>query len=190
VRKENFGDLDYDRIYFDENSWEALDPGLVRQGEADEMDRFKKQGVYEYRSRAEAQADKEGNFVKVKWVRINKGTREKQRVRCRLVAQELGFGVKDDELYAGTPSLATMKMMVSFYASCSDPDIVLKVIDEKCIFVRRGPEKNIHRTSVPRPLQRWLMGGPAGEVNVWYQRRPTDMESNGRQLYENARLFD
>ena len=43
-------------------------------------------GVYEYVSRAEAEKDETGKFVKVKWVRTKKG----DGVRCRLVAQELG----------------------------------------------------------------------------------------------------
>ena len=31
-------------------------------------------------------------------------------IRCRLVAQELGYGERIDELFSGTPSLMTMKM--------------------------------------------------------------------------------
>jgi len=154
--KENFGQRDYDQIYFDENCSEALDPELVRQGEAEEMDRFKKQGVYVYRSREQAANDKEGKFVKVKWVRINKGTSEQQRIRCRLVAQELGFGVKDDELYAGTPSLATMKMMLSFFASSPDPDVVLKVIDVKSAFLYGEARRSIY---IELPSQDPYSGG-------------------------------
>ena len=52
----------------------------------------------------------DGKFVKVKWVSTNKGTKDEQVVRCRLVAQELGYGQRMGELFAGTPSLAAVKM--------------------------------------------------------------------------------
>ena len=63
-------------------------------------------GVYEYVSRAQAETDDSGKFVKVKWVRVKKG----EAVRCRLVAQELGYGERLDELFAGTPSLGSVRM--------------------------------------------------------------------------------
>ena len=72
--KTSYGHQNLDQVYFDENTWDALDPKLVRQAEAEEMTRFRKQGVYSYHERWEALQDKEGQFVKVKWVRINKGT--------------------------------------------------------------------------------------------------------------------
>ena len=90
-----------DYSYYDENSWEELDPKQVLKGELEEYERFCKMGVYEYANRAQAENDNTGKFVKVKWVRVKKG----EGVRCRLVAQELGYGERLDELFAGTPSL-------------------------------------------------------------------------------------
>ena len=88
-----------DFAYYDENTWEELDSKQVEKGEKDEFERFSKMGVYECVSRAEAEKDETGKFVKVKWVRTKKG----DGVRCRLVAQELGYGERLDELLAGTP---------------------------------------------------------------------------------------
>ena len=79
-----------DYAYYDENTWEELDPKGVEAGERDELERFHKMGVYTYVSRQQAQEDPNDKFVKVKWVRVNKGSREKPNIRCRLVAQELG----------------------------------------------------------------------------------------------------
>ena len=101
-----------DMEYFDENTWEALDAENVMEGERVELDRFGKMGVYDYASRAQALSDPEGKFVKVKWVRTNKDSSKEQVVRCRLVAQELGYGEKMDELFAGTPSLMTVKLVL------------------------------------------------------------------------------
>lgn len=91
--------------YSDEQTWKKSDPVLVEQGERAELDRFKKRGVDEYVSRDQAQSYSVGKIVKVKWARANKASEEHHEVRCRLVAQELGYGERLDELFAGTPSL-------------------------------------------------------------------------------------
>ena len=96
-----------DMTYFDENTGEALDPRLVQAGEAEELQRFAKMGVYGYADRQAAYDDPDGVFVNVKWVRTNKGTKHKPQVKCQLVAQELGYGTCMDEQYANTPSLCT-----------------------------------------------------------------------------------
>ena len=89
--------------YFDEKSWELLDAKLVVAAEKEEMSRFKKMQVYTYVKRQEAEMDDEGKFVKVKWVRVNKGCKMNLKIRCRLVAQEVAYGERIDELFAGTP---------------------------------------------------------------------------------------
>ena len=58
----------------------------------------------------EAENDPAAKFLKVKQARVNKDTKTEQRIRCGLVAQELSDGSKDDELFAGTPSLTAMKL--------------------------------------------------------------------------------
>ena len=103
-----------DMTYFDENTGEVLDERLVRAAEAEELSRFTKMGVYSYAERSEAVQDPGGIFVNLKWVRVNKGTKEKPQVKCRLVAQELAYGERMDELYANTPSLQSVRMALAF----------------------------------------------------------------------------
>ena len=55
-------------------------------------------GVHQYESRAEAEKDETKKFVKVERVRTKKG----DGVWCRLVAQELGYGERPDELSLGS----------------------------------------------------------------------------------------
>ena len=62
-----------DYAYYDENSWEELDPKHLQKGELEEYNRFCKMGVYEHVSREQAEKDNTGKFVKVKWVRVKKG---------------------------------------------------------------------------------------------------------------------
>ena len=142
--KEQFGTIDYDQVYLDENSWGPLDPALVRQGEQEEMERFHKMGVYDYCSRQDALQYHEGKFIKVKWVRINKGTTSEPKVRCRLVCQELGYGTRDDELYAGTPALSIVKMMISRFASSGHIKRTLAIIDVKCAFLYGDVRRKIY----------------------------------------------
>ena len=51
-----------DYSYYDENSWEELDPKQVLKGEREEYERFCKMGVYEYVSRAQAENNDSGKL--------------------------------------------------------------------------------------------------------------------------------
>ena len=66
--------------------------------------------------RQTARQDGEGIFVKVRWVRVNKGTKTNPHMKCRLAAQELGYGTRMDELYENTPSLSCIKLAMLFAA--------------------------------------------------------------------------
>ena len=129
--------------HFDEDTWEELDPELVKVAEQDEMERFRKMGVYHV-PRHEAERDPMGKFGKVKWVRTNKGTTTSPKVRCRLVAQELGFGSKEDELFAGTPSMTAVKMILAKMANNRSKDMELMVVDVKCAFLYGKMRRNVY----------------------------------------------
>ena len=132
-------DQSLDKYYdFDENSWEPLDNNLVKVGEKEEMDRFKKMGVYRYVDRRVALNDPDGNFVKVKWVGSMKGN----KVRCRLVVQELGYGEKVDELFADTPPLMAVKLALAMTA-CR-PKRMLMVLDVKCAFLYGSMRRKVY----------------------------------------------
>ena len=119
-------------------TWEELDPNQVEKGDKDEFERFCKMGVYEYVSRAEAEKDETGKFVKVKWVR----TKKEDGVRCRLVAQGLGYGERLDELFAETPSLASVRMALT-HAMKKDTHKVM-VMDVKCAFLYGEIQRSVY----------------------------------------------
>ena len=89
-----------DMNFYDETTGELFNQRLVREAEDEELQRFK--GVYDYVVRQTAHQNGEGVFVKVGWVR-EQGY-EDPHMKCRLVAQELGYGTRMDQLYANTPS--------------------------------------------------------------------------------------
>ena len=69
--------------------------------------------------------------MKVKRVRVNKGTPRDPVVKCRLVAQELGYGQRMDELFSGTPSLAALRLALT-HAVLGGGRRSLMVLDVKC----------------------------------------------------------
>ena len=60
-----------------------------------------------------------GKMVSVKWLDTNKGDKDNPNYRSRLVAREFNTG-KDDTLYASTPPLEALRLIVS-HASTVDP---------------------------------------------------------------------
>ena len=78
---------------------------------------FEVRQVYHHVLRSVAQGDPEGKFIRVRWVDVNKGTREVPKVRIRLVGQEFVHEERRDDLYAPTPPLAAARFLLSTCAS-------------------------------------------------------------------------
>ena len=57
-----YSEINYDGIYYDETTWEELDPKHVAEAEAEEMKRFRDRHVCSYMDRAEAMKDREGKL--------------------------------------------------------------------------------------------------------------------------------
>lgn len=49
-----------EKKYYDDDTWEKLDPEGMKQRESAEVERFRNMGVYEYTGRAAARHDEEG----------------------------------------------------------------------------------------------------------------------------------
>ena len=101
----------------DDVSGEPPDPSLKRKARQEEMRSFEVRQVYHHVLRSVAQADPEGKFIRVRWVDVNKGTREVPKVRSKLVGQEFAHEERRDDLYAPTPPLAAAHFLLSTCAS-------------------------------------------------------------------------
>ena len=189
---ENLRRVDTDLKYYDENTWEELNPEKVTAGEKAELERFNKMEVYEYVERDVAMPDPDGKFVKVKWVRTNKGTALEQEVRCRLVAQELGYGQRMDELFAGTPSLMAVKVAL-VHAAKGWPRRCIMILDVKCAFLYHQMKRTVY-IELPRQDPRWAEGVVVGVLRkamygtrdapqIWQNEVRTTMEL--RVLHEH-----
>ena len=60
-------------------------------------------------TREQAQRDPDGKIVGTRLVFVRKG----DKVRCRLVAQELAGSDKREDVYAGTPPLSSTRYLLS-----------------------------------------------------------------------------
>ena len=98
-------------------SGERIDPSLIVKDRQEEMRGFTERGVYHHGPRRVAEADPEGKFIGVRWVDVNKGTKEVPEVRSWLVGQEFAHGQRRDDLYAPTLPLAAARYVLSTCAS-------------------------------------------------------------------------
>ena len=79
----------------------------------------------------------------MKWGRTNKGTPQEPRVRCRLVAQELAYGQRMDELFSGTPSLMCARLALH-HAAKGGGDYQAMILDVKCAFLYGEARRRIY----------------------------------------------
>ena len=100
---------------WDDVSNENLVPELVHAARAIEMSYFEKLGVYERVPRSH-QVATGGKVIGVRWVDVNKGDAQDTNYRSRLVGREFNVG-KDDALYASTPPLEALRLIVSHAAT-------------------------------------------------------------------------
>ena len=140
-----------DMNFYDETTGELFNQRLVREVEDEELQRFKKMGVCDYVDRQTAHQDGEGIFVKDRWVRVNKGTKTNPHMKCRLVAQELVYGTRMDELYANTPSLSCIKLAM-LYAAQKGKGRKLMTLDVKGAFLYGAALRKIHMSYPVRTL--------------------------------------
>ena len=102
----------------DDVSGAALDPEAVRKGRQVEMDYFSGMRVYDRVPRSE-QLETGGPIIGTKWIDINKGDAEHPNIRCRLVGKEFKT-TPDDALYACTPPLEALRLVLSRAATVTE----------------------------------------------------------------------
>ena len=113
---ETDGGQDTQLEAWDDVSQERLDMKLVRKAREDEMQFNAKTGLYKYSSRGTAKEVTNKPSIKVRWVDTNKGDSKLPNYRSRLVAKEIRTH-RDDNLYAATPPLESLRVLLSMAAS-------------------------------------------------------------------------
>ena len=93
----------------------SLDPGKVREARGEEMTFFRSRNAYTRCPRS-AVEEEGGKIIDVRWIDINKGDYDDPNYRSRLVGREFNTH-KDDSLYAATPPLEALRLIISHAAT-------------------------------------------------------------------------
>ena len=120
-------------------------PQEVQKAQMEEMQRFDQMGVYRPVTEEEARADPEGVVLGTRWVTTNKGTEEAPRLKSRLVCQEFRTNDKQGELFAGTPGLKVIKLLLSGVATGNlNKERILCVLDIKSAFLYAHAVRSVY----------------------------------------------
>ena len=116
VRDSNDMDLEFispDGKYWDEVSGKALDPEGVKKARKEEMEEFKRHGVYVKVPRQECAKESGKASIRVRRLDVNKGDELRPEDRNRLLAQETKHDNRLD-LFAATPPSEAKKLLLSW----------------------------------------------------------------------------
>ena len=133
-------------VAFDDLTGNVLKPSLMKLARKDEIKYFKDMGAYEKVSIDEAFRITGKAPIAVRWVDVNKGDSTNPRYRSRLVAKEFNTGVSQD-LYAATPPVECLRLMLSMLACSQSRDTTLMYSD-----VSRAAERPVY---VKLPEEGW-----------------------------------
>ena len=97
---------------------------LLRAARNLEMDFFTRMGVWAEKLPKELARARGGKVVQGRWVDTDKGDTSKPDYRARFVAKESNTGV-DTALFAATPPLEALKLLLAYAASDSSVHIML-----------------------------------------------------------------
>ena len=103
--------------YWDDVNGGFLDPRLVHEARLLELDWIKKERVYDYRSRTEAE-EKGIKPIPLIWVDTNKGDKNTPFVRSRICVRECKKGqnavesLEPEKLFSAMPPLEALKLLI------------------------------------------------------------------------------
>ncbi len=102
--------------YYDDITGEELDPMKVNEARREEMRQIYKHGVYKKVRREVALAHNVGKPITLRWIDINKGSKELPDYRSRIVARDLR-GKDEESIFAATPPWEAKQLLFSLAAS-------------------------------------------------------------------------
>ena len=140
----------------DDTSGEVLDEAGVRAARALEMDFFHKMGVYDLVTREEAVRSGKGKIIKGRWLDVNKGDSVNPDYRSRFVGKEFNTGV-DSTLYAATPPLEALKLLISTAASKRHGGVHMMFSDVKRAYFHAPATRELY-VEVPKEDPNWQPG--------------------------------
>ena len=113
---------------WDDVSGSPLDVRLLREARAVEMEFFSKMGVWAEKLPKRVVKSRGGKIIPGRWVDANKGDAARPVFRARSVGKEFNTGV-DPTLYAATPPLEAITLLLAHASSCPSRKVHIMVSD-------------------------------------------------------------
>ena len=112
-----------------EEAWDdvlgaCLEPKAVRAARMEEVEYIHKVNLYTKVPVTECRAKTGKSPISVRWIDMNKGDTEKPDYRSRMVAREINIHKRED-LFAATPPLEALKLILSMTASGNKGEILM-----------------------------------------------------------------
>ena len=169
---------------YDDVSNAALDPDLVMQAQKLETKFFSDMGVYTRVPRSSIR----GKVIKTRWIDVNKGDSVKRNYRSRLVGKEFKT-YNDDTLYASTPPLESLRMILSRAATDDGVPRELMVNDVARAYFHAKCTRDIY-VELPEEDEQFGIGDMVGKLNLclygtrdaalnWQETLSTHLVDNG-----------
>ena len=109
---------------------DVLDPKLVQEARTLEVEYLTRMKVYDVVSRKAIKQLGRGILIKGRWLDVNKVASISLDIRSRYVGKEFATGV-DASLYAGTPPLGALKILIGQAAGHKDDNMHIMLSDVK-----------------------------------------------------------
>ena len=109
---------------WDDVSGAQLDPKAVKSARREEIEYIHKMDLYTKVPVSECYKRANKGPISVRWIDINKGDTERPNYRSRFVAREINTHKRDD-LFAATPPLQAMKILLSMATSGNRGEVVM-----------------------------------------------------------------
>ena len=113
-------------------------------------------GAYEYVTREEAVRSGKGTIIKGRWLDINKGDSINHDYRLRFVSKDFNTGL-DSSLYAATPPLEALKLLISTAPSERHREMNMIISDVKRAYFHAPATRELY-VEVPREDPNWQAG--------------------------------
>ena len=111
-------------IAWDDVSGVALEPKAVIVARAEEIEYVRKMNVYTKVPIKECVMKTGKQPISTRWIDVNKGDAQNPNYRSRLFAREINTHKRDD-LFAATPPLEALKVILSMTACCNKGEVVM-----------------------------------------------------------------
>ena len=130
-----------------------MDKALVKKARALEVEYLKRMKVYDVMRRAEFKRNGRGKLIKGRWIDVNKGDSLKPDIRSRYVGKEFATGV-DASLYAGTPPLEALKLIIGEAANEKHAGMHIMLSDVNRAYFHASAERELY-VEIPREDPDW-----------------------------------